>query len=67
MARVRRKFSDGVKHEAVRLVTVCGVSMAQATRFQMLRKVRGKDTISVVSALQREIGKMPAALRLSLT
>jgi transposase len=32
MARVRRKFSDEFKQEAVRLVTVRGVSMAQAAR-----------------------------------
>jgi hypothetical protein len=32
MARVRRTFNDEFTHEAVRLVTVCGVSMAQATR-----------------------------------
>jgi transposase len=32
MARVRRKFSDEFKQEAVRLVTLRGVSMAQASR-----------------------------------
>ncbi len=32
MARVRQKFSDEFKQEAVRLVTVRGVSMAQAAR-----------------------------------
>ena len=32
MARVRRKFSEEFKQEAVRLVTVRGVSMAQAAR-----------------------------------
>jgi transposase len=32
LARVRRKFSDEFKQEAVRLVTVRGVSMAQAAR-----------------------------------
>ena len=32
MARVRRKFSDEFKQEAVRLVTLRGVSMAQAAR-----------------------------------
>lgn len=39
----------------------------RTSRFTLLVKVRGKDTISVVSALQREIRKLPAALRLSLT
>ena len=37
------------------------------SRFTLLVKVRGHDTLSVVSALQREIGKRPAALRLALT
>ena len=32
MARVRRKFSDEFKQEAVRLVTLRGVSMTQASR-----------------------------------
>jgi len=32
MARVRRKFSEEFKQEAVRLVTGRGVSMAQASR-----------------------------------
>jgi transposase len=32
MARVRRQFNDEFKQEAVRLVTVRGVSMAQAAR-----------------------------------
>lgn len=32
MTRVRRKFSDEFKQEAVRLVTTRGVSMAQAAR-----------------------------------
>jgi transposase len=32
MARIRRKFSDEFKREAVQLVTVRGVSIAQAAR-----------------------------------
>jgi IS30 family transposase len=43
------------------------VDGAGDARFAMLMKVRGKDTISVVSSLQREIGKLPSAFRLSLT
>ena len=39
----------------------------RTSRITMLVKVRGKDTVSVVSALQRQIGTLPAALRLSLT
>ena len=39
----------------------------RTSRFTMLVKVRGKDTVSVVSALQRQIGTPPAALRRSLT
>lgn len=37
------------------------------TRFTMLVKVGGKDTASVVSALTREIRKLPSQLRKSLT
>ena len=39
----------------------------RTSRFTMLVKIRGKDTVSVVSALERQIGTLPAALRLSLT
>lgn len=39
----------------------------RTSRFTMLVKVRGKDTVSVVSALQRQIAQLPAALRLSVT
>ena len=39
----------------------------RASRFTMLVKVRGKDTTSVVSALPRQIAKLPAELRLSVT
>jgi IS30 family transposase len=37
------------------------------SRFTMLVKVRGKDTRSVVTALIREIKKLPSALKRSLT
>jgi IS30 family transposase len=37
------------------------------SRFTMLVKVKGKDTRSVVSALTREVSKLPAELRRSLT
>jgi IS30 family transposase len=37
------------------------------SRFVMLVKVRGKDTISVTSALAQKIRKLPAELRRSLT
>ena len=36
------------------------------SRFTLLVKVRGHDTLSVVSALQREIGKRPAVCRFSV-
>jgi IS30 family transposase len=37
------------------------------SRFTMLVKLQGKDTISVVSALTRQVRKLPATLRRSLT
>ncbi|MBK4739151.1 IS30 family transposase [Noviherbaspirillum pedocola] len=37
------------------------------SRFTMLVKVNGKDTVSVVSALSKQIRKLPAELRKSLT
>lgn len=37
------------------------------SRFTMLVKVRGKDTASVVSALGKQVRKLPAELRRSLT
>ncbi|HEX4944372.1 MAG TPA: IS30 family transposase [Usitatibacteraceae bacterium] len=37
------------------------------TRFTMLVKVRGRDTQSVVSAISRQVRKLPAELRRSLT
>jgi IS30 family transposase len=37
------------------------------SRFTMLVKVNGKDTTSVVSALSKQVGKLPAELRKSLT
>lgn len=37
------------------------------SRFTMLVKVEGKDTASVVSALSRQVRKLPAELRKSLT
>jgi IS30 family transposase len=37
------------------------------SRFAMLIKVRGKDTTSVVSALSKQVGKLPLELRRSLT
>lgn len=37
------------------------------SRFTMLVKVRGKDTTSVVTALIRQVRKLPATLRCSLT
>jgi IS30 family transposase len=37
------------------------------SRFTMLVKVNGKDTSSVVSALSKQVGKLPAELRKSLT
>ena len=37
------------------------------SRFTLLIKVKGKDTVSVVSALQKQIQKLPEILRLSLT
>ncbi len=39
----------------------------RASRFTMLVKVDGKDTASVVSALKKQMTKLPAELRLSLT
>ncbi len=37
------------------------------SRFTMLVKVAGKDTVSVVTALSRQVRKLPAELRKSLT
>ena len=37
------------------------------SRFTLLVKVAGKDTTNVVSALARQVGKLPAELRKSLT
>ena len=37
------------------------------SRFTMLVKVRGKDTVSVVDALSKQVRKLPSALRRSLT
>lgn len=37
------------------------------SRFTMLVKVRGKDTISVVTALSKQVRKLPSELRRSLT
>lgn len=37
------------------------------SRFTMLVKVKGKDTVSVVSALSKQVGKLPETLRKSLT
>ena len=37
------------------------------TRFTILVKVKGKDTVSVVSALSKQMGKLPNLLRQSLT
>ncbi len=37
------------------------------SRFTMLVKVKGKDTASVVTALTKQVRKLPAALRRSLT
>lgn len=39
----------------------------RSTRFVMLQKVDGKDTVSVVSALKRRIKKLPDQLKRSLT
>lgn len=39
----------------------------RASRFTMLVKVKGKDTTSVVTALTRQVRKLPAELRRSLT
>lgn len=37
------------------------------SRFTMLMKVKGKDTVSVVSALSKQVRKLPETLRKSLT
>ena len=37
------------------------------SRFTMLVKVKGKDTMNVVKALSRQVSKLPAELRRSLT
>jgi IS30 family transposase len=37
------------------------------SRFTMLVKVQGKDTVSVVAALSKQVRKLPSALRRSLT
>ena len=37
------------------------------SRFTMLVKVRGKDTVSVVAALSKQVRKLPSELRRSLT
>jgi len=37
------------------------------SRFTMLVKVRGKDTVSVVTALSKQVRKLPSELRRSLT
>jgi IS30 family transposase len=37
------------------------------SRFTMLVKVQGKDTVSVVTALSKQVSKLPVQLRLSLT
>ena len=37
------------------------------SRFTMLIKVKGKDTVSVVSALSKQVAKLPVQLRKSLT
>ena len=39
----------------------------RASRFTMIVNVRGNDTIRVVSALQRQISKLPTALRFSVS
>jgi IS30 family transposase len=39
----------------------------RSSRFTMLVKVRGKDTVSVISALSRRIRTLPTSLRQSLT
>jgi IS30 family transposase len=39
----------------------------RSTRFVMLQKVNGKDTVSVVTALKRRIKKLPEQLKRSLT
>ena len=46
----------------------CMVTLVErATRFVMLLKVPGSDTATVVGALTRHIGRLPAELRRSLT
>ncbi len=46
----------------------CMVTLVErATRFVMLLKVPGSDTATVVGALTRHIGRLPAVLRRSLT
>ena len=41
--------------------------MRRLARFAMLIKVQGKDTASVVSALSKQVRKLPLELRRSLT
>ena len=41
--------------------------MERHSRFLVLIKVRSKDTAVVVAALSKQVGKIPAALRRSLT
>ena len=47
--------------------TYIATLVERQSRFLMLVKVNGKDTASVVDALVREVGKLPAELKLSLT
>jgi transposase len=66
MARARRKFSEEFKQEAVRLVTVRGVSMAQAARdlsihVNLLRTWMRTATSAAAAATGRQSAKSEQA------